>query len=67
MRPSKYNITTENNETSELIVFNSMYGGMATISPKGKQQAYSILAGGVGASAMVESFVKLRFLVSTIW
>ena len=63
MRPSKYNITTENNETSELIVFNSMYGGMATISPKGKQQAYSILAGGVGASAMVESFVKLRFLV----
>ena len=34
MRPSKYNITTENNETSELVVFNSMYGGMATISPE---------------------------------
>ena len=64
MRPSRYNISTENTETSELLVFNAMYGSSAVVAPTAKHEAQSILSGQCGTdSMMINEFSRLGFLV----
>jgi uncharacterized protein len=64
MRPSRYNITTEDAETSELLVFNAMYGSSAIVAPAGTKEAVSILSGAQGNDfKMITEFSRLGFLV----
>jgi uncharacterized protein len=64
MRPSNYNIVTEDPDRSELIIFNCLYGSTASVKADWKVEASAILSGRVGSdSAMTREFARLGFLV----
>lgn len=62
--PSRYNLTSENPETGELLVFNSMRGSSAIIAPSAKDEALALLAGGQTENVeMLSTFSRLGFLI----
>lgn len=71
MKTSRYNISTENPETGETILFNTLYGGMVVVRPENKNNVITILEDPYAAltndslTQLRDELSRLKFLVDS--
>jgi uncharacterized protein len=64
MKASRYNIASDDPLTGDLLLFNAMYGSMATISARSRTDALVALCEPDRPNRFQERFVNLKFIVS---
>ena len=72
MKTSRYNLATENPDTGDLILFNTLYGSTVVIEPESKGDVLAILEkphfsqdGDVKLSQLRDDLTKLKFVINS--